>query len=429
MLGAFSYTTFKKYIICAIVLFITIATYYYLSNELSGYWYSFQVIGVLCSLFCIFIGLNTKKYIPAIIVSQLLLIVLFCLYNNIETPDDYYVYTSSVKSALNEPSFLSSMKKIIDVNANVDNLNDLGYYIPLLFLYRSFSPEAADIWMCVIKFLAHTLTCFMLLSLCDKMKIQGGGLITLLWGCNIYNAYFIIAGLKEPLFVLSIMMAIYSMYLFVIKPTLTRFVLYALLLTATYCFRASFPAYFIVAIVGFFIAKRLSSKMVITVLIAGILLATFGGLLVANYFPMIQGFLIDRENAFDSQGSMYMWLNTINAFISPYPAFSNYNQNVNLATAPYAVFHTSLAIFSIIGILDTIKEKRNLLYPFIFVAFMNSLMLIITGFAMNARYTYPLAFLYYLFIPKGIDVCHRKGYCYLYLFMVIIITILYNNRA
>lgn len=391
----------------------------------------FQYLSILLSIFFFVKGVNLrseKLFMANIALFNLLILFLFAIFDNIDIPVDTIRYQREAFQISNNKSFWGTLFHIMKSDNYIDNINDIGYLLSLSTCYLLFGEYWGNIAILVFKFVCHLLTCKIVYHLLIILLGRKSAKIsTLLWGINLYSPYLMYSGLKENIFALFVALTILSFYKLIKEVSFLHVLFFALSVLTTYGFRASYPFYFISALALYWYLKEKPSKVVLSVTIGIILIATFGSVLILEFYPQANGLFRDREVKFDSKGFSFVFLNMINAFISPYPSVTAGNQNVNLVTAAYSVFHMSFALFALTGIYHVIKYKKKNMYPLLYVFIMNSAMLIAAGFSMNARYVYPIVFAYYAFIPFGIKEYFRMRIIMPYIALVVMLTFMYNN--
>ena len=245
---------------------------------------------------------------------------------------------------------------------------------------------------------------------------------------NSYVPYFATSGLKELVFAFVVVLAVYYLYKVLQVPTLINFLLFAVFTITTFFFRAMFPIFFVFAFLTCkYFAFLLKPKIIMIAIAFGFVLVLFFSVLLQEYLPMAAGGIKDRLSM-EKANQMFKYLNVINAFVSPYPAVNSTNQVVNLTTFQYGVMNSSFAIWGILGLYHCIKEKLSDLFPAMIILLMNSFMLIIYGFAMNARYTYVTIFCLYAFVPLGLAYYFKWKYMIPYLLFILSLSFVYNMR-
>ena len=196
-----------------------------------------------------------------------------------------------------------------------------------------------------------------------------------------------------------------------------------------YCtryFRGSYPAYFAIGYLSYLGLRRFPTFFTRWFLVILIIFSIVGTSVVLQYMPELSGSIEEKEETYGS-GALQT-LAIINAFIAPYPAIANTPQNANLISMPYAIVNLSFSFFAFMGIYYATRKRISKLYPLAFVFVLNAVMLIITGFTLNARFAYPVIPIYYIFIPIGLMYAYKKRWYTIYLVGAAAITILYNIR-
>lgn len=343
----------------------------------------------------------------------------------VDRPNDSFFYASKGLQVAN-----SQFDFFTALTTSVDDQSDWGGLIFTAFGYILGGEEYGPFILVLLKILLYSWACILLYKLFDTIYENKEWLKIILGlvAFNSYVPYFATAGLKELVFVFVVVLAVYYLYKVLQVPTLINFLLFAVFTITTFFFRAMFPIFFVFAFLACkYFAFLLKPKIIMIAIAFGFVLVLFFSVLLQEYLPMAAGGIKDRLSM-EKANQMFKYLNVINAFVSPYPAVNSTNQVVNLTTFQYGVMNSSFAIWGILGLYHCIKEKLSDLFPAMIILLMNSFMLIIYGFAMNARYTYVTIFCLYAFVPLGLAHYFRWKYIIPYLLFILSLSFVYNMR-
>lgn len=343
----------------------------------------------------------------------------------VDRPNDSFFYASKGLQVAN-----SQFDFFTALTTSVDDQSDWGGLIFTAFGYILGGEEYGPFILVLLKILLYSWACILLYKLFDTIYENKEWLKIILGlvAFNSYVPYFATAGLKELVFVFVVVLAVYYLYKVLQVPTLINFLLFAIFTITTFFFRAMFPIFFVFAFMACkYFAFLLKPKIIMIAVAFGFVLVLFFSVLLQEYLPMAAGGIKDRLSM-EKTNQMFKYLNVINAFVSPYPAVNSTNQVVNLTTFQYGVMNSSFAIWGILGLYHCIKEKLSDLFPAMIILLMNSFMLIIYGFAMNARYTYVTIFCLYAFVPLGLVYYFKWKYMIPYLLFILSLSFVYNMR-
>lgn len=343
----------------------------------------------------------------------------------VDRPNDSFFYASKGLQVAN-----SQFDFFTALTTSVDDQSDWGGLIFTAFGYILGGEEYGPFILVLLKILLYSWACILLYKLFDTIYENKEWLKIILGlvAFNSYVPYFATAGLKELVFVFVMVLAVYYLYKILQVPTLINFLLFAIFTITTFFFRAMFPIFFVFAFMACkYFAFLLKPKIIMIAVAFGFVLVLFFSVLLQEYLPMAAGGIKDRLSM-EKTNQMFKYLNVINAFVSPYPAVNSTNQVVNLTTFQYGVMNSSFAIWGILGLYHCIKEKLSDLFPAMIILLMNSFMLIIYGFAMNARYTYVTIFCLYAFVPLGLVYYFKWKYMIPYLLFILSLSFVYNMR-
>lgn len=343
----------------------------------------------------------------------------------VDRPNDSFFYASKgLQVANSQFDFFTALTTF------VDDQSDWGGLVFTAFGYILGGEEYGPFILVLLKILLYSWTCILLYKLFNTIY-ENKEWIKIILGLvafNSYVPYFATAGLKELVFAFIVVLAVYYLYKVLQVPTLIHFLLFAVFTITTFFFRAMFPIFFVFAFLACkYFAFLLKPKIIMIAIAFGFVLVLFFSVLLQEYLPMAAGGIKDRLSM-EKANQMFKYLNVINAFVSPYPAVNSTNQVVNLTTFQYGVMNSSFAIWGILGLYHCIKEKLSDLFPAMIILLMNSFMLIIYGFAMNARYTYVTIFCLYAFVPLGLAYYFRWKYIIPYLLFILSLSFVYNMR-
>lgn len=426
----------KLYLLVVLVLFV--GYYFYLSNLIpfNDDWMPLQLSTLLIAIVGIFLGCTspTIKYVLWITVICQLLNHIILLNSSMPTMSgdaDSYIFAAKKVAAY--PNLFDGFKAFLHGirGSYYDELSDLGYISILSSLYFLFGEDVGNFLDIVLKICAHTATVFYIYKIfvkfvdCRNRKYYG--LISgLIFGVSVFPAYYSYGILKESYFTFVVVFSVYWLYKLANRLSIRNLMIFVACVFWSYMFREIIPLYFVVAYAMYMYLRKKNPIYIQIVVASFFVLSIIGMSIMMTVFPHLENTFAAREEKYDAS-TIGMMMNMTGPFLSPIPALSVNNVNSNLCVFSYGVINISFAYFALLGIYNTLKNGISFMYPMLFVMLLNSIMVILTGYAINARYTYIVAPLYYSFIPFGFKY-HKKLYLLIYVIATIGLTYTYNVR-
>ena len=419
----------RMYSVITGILFLTLFVYYTLSHDTNGI-LEFQILTLTLCICAILIGTKCKNLahvLLIILIFQVFSLFGMSFFNPAEDIADKENYEEFVREMMKMRSFSEIIRPITHPEVNgINDIGDMGYSLPLLLCVNLFGWDTGLFVMGMVKLLCHTLSGILIYKLVvNYIGNNNAMFVALLWGLNLNNSFFILAGLKESLFVIAVLYAVYRMYAQIRKPSLVNLIFFLVASFITILFRVVFPAFLILTYVGYFVLFNVHNKRLkyITVLITMIISIMVVLFIFSSSFQTVLA-MMEEDEEFTK---VPIYLKIINGFIYPYPCIRIDGAKANLLVASYSAVHSSFAIFAIMGIYYIIKKREKDLFPIMGVFILNTLMLIITGFSMNIRFLYPTHILYYVFVPIGLTYYFKRLIYVPYMFILFIIVFMYNQ--
>lgn len=426
----------RNHIVFISVVFI--CCYFYLSNTIpyDSDWMPLQVSTFLIAIIAIFLGsssISIKKVLWITVICQFLnhLILLNSSMPTMSGDGDNYIFVA--KKVAEYSNLLDGFKAFLHGirGSYYYELSDLGYVSILSTLYYVFGTPIADFVDIVLKICSHTATVYFMYKIFDENiscddKRSIGLLVGLIFGVNVFPAYLSYGILKESYFVFTVVLSVYWMYRLSNRFNVRNLIIFVFCVFWSYMFRGIMPLYFIGSYFLFIFLRNKNPFMTQVVVTSMFALSIVGMSIILRLFPEVETSFTARGEKYDTS-LVGMLMNITGPFISPIPALNKYNINSNLCVFSYSVINISFAYFALLGIFNTLKNGIVQMYPILFVVLLNSIMVILTGYAINARYTYIVAPLYYSFIPFGFRF-HRKIFLLFYMIGIVVLTYMYNDR-
>lgn len=393
-------------------------------NEVYSNHFFVLICLAIFTLFCFNLGVkaNIKLTLLIILFFQIVSISTIILGDVVDAPDDCITYKNIAIGYL-----IDGNDYIIE---NTLDSADWGYSFIIGVFYDFFGIQLGFLMLSFFKIFIHLCTCILIYLIGIDLYDKGvSRIIVLLWGLNLGSVYWNTAFLKEGIFCFIIIVAIFGLYKYYKISGFKRYgylLLFIIFTVLSAFFREIMPLFFIITFILFSFFKRLSTRY-LGIIILGILLLTYVATeLIAYLIPAAAGGFIQREESFS--GGIMALLNIVNPFLCPYPTLDILNnQTTNIQVAVFASYNIVLSYFVIMGLIYCIKNKLILLYPFIFILMLNSIMLIAYGFSMNYRYIYITSPLAFILMPYG-NLYYKKKFFFPYVLIITVITLMYNLR-
>lgn len=429
MIDTVSGKLLRKYTILTGIFFLALFLYYIFGYQTNGI-LEFQAMALVLGLCAIIIGSkckNLSQVLIIILVFQFFSLVGMSFFDPAEEIGDKENYEAGVREMLKMRSFSDVIKPITNPEITSDgDISDMGYSIPLYLCVYLFGWDAGMIVMGILKLLCHVLSVIIIYKLsCNYIGERNAQLVALIWGLNMNNSFFILAGLKESLFVIAVLYAVSRLYSQIQKPCLSNLVLFVFASFLTILFRAVFPAFFILTYIGYLVFFNIESKSIRYILVT--MSVAFSFYVVILIFSSSFESILIRMEEDEEFTKVPIYLKILNGFIAPYPCLRIDGAKSNLMVAAYSVIHSSFSVFAVLGMFYVIKKKIKELFPILGVLCLNIAMLVITGFSMNVRFLYPTHILYYVFIPIGLAYYYKRVYYVPYLLLLFVIVMKYNQ--
>lgn len=396
-------------------------------------WIWLHFATILNATFFLLFGKNMCNIKSIIILSAFCQVINFIFIVTSSMPEvssDAYNYKYVCQKIANYDTLCNGFKAFLHgiPGSYYYEFSDFGYVSILSTLYYLFGVIAGDIFDIFLKLIAHLYSVYFIYKLSIRLLNKDAALfVALIFGINVFASYYAFSVLKENYFIFVLLLTICQMYKFIEKKKLMNLILFVICVVWSYTFRGSLPIYFIGALFSYFILK---DRKPIYTKIYIIFLITFmfvGESVILIFYPETASTLNHRAEVYDSS-SAGLFFNLTGPFIAPIPSIASINVNSNLMIIIYSIINLSLSMFCVCGIYYVVKNGMSRLYPILFVLLYNSMMLVLTGYAINARYSYVVSPLYYMFAPIGLKYFYNKWTNFLLIFFILCITYVYNIR-
>jgi hypothetical protein len=442
---------FLLYITFAFLAFIIFLLQY---NSIDGGLVYLQAFYILSFVLCFLLGMEYNKSASVLIIFiyQIICTVVLFFYNDLYVGDpfSYSTIDSITYQNIFERTKYGTISELIDYLKNGPRLflpSDWGYPVYRYFIGKLVADNKLNFFLvCVCNACLHTvssiyvykLSCYLI----DKTKSK---IVLLFWGLNTISIYSNSNGLKETIFTLFVVLAVYHLYVFNAHKTIHHFLLMSLFVCATWFFRFYISLFIILTFFGYVVFKKIFNRYYLLLIILAFILGLFALNILTIFIPelsYVSGVFNMRLNkGFGNNGLFSQLLNFFFAFISPFPAYSVQNTTHQILFSAYSIMKVYFSFFAIYGIYHAINIQDVRIYPLIMIVILNIILCITSGFSIDYRFAYPTSFLYMILMLYGFGYFMQMKICFLkkikinksiiqtFLFSVCIgITILYNFR-
>ncbi len=342
----------------------------------------------------------------------------------------YYNYASALKDI---PSLSGAVAYLQSQDAEI---SDYGFplLLRLVFRYTS-SDNQARILLILLNSLSFAL-CSIFTYKLGRFFLQSkeAKVAMLLWGLNSCAIWSNSCGMKESVFITLITAAMYYMYCWFYRKNFKYLILTFAFILSTLFFRHYITLFLLILLFCHPVYKRLSSKLLF-LLVAGVwVLATFTSYLISTEYPLLAIIIHKQaENPEGGGGSLFrIIMNSFAGFVGPYPNFLLSNTKEALLYNPYSLLKTLISLFGLYGMFYVIKNRITALYPITFFIFLNIILVIITVFSFDYRFSYTMIPLFFILSVYGYqklrEYKYRKLLSFVYTASMLILILFYNIR-
>lgn len=323
----------------------------------------------------------------------------------IDNNADWKTYVRWASIAQRTNGFLGFYKQL---RTEAFEFADCGYPIFLYPYYALFSRFEDAYFAAIIgKTLFYMLGSWYVYKIAIRFLAKSDAKnVFLLWSLNPAGVFFNGINLKENVFVTVCVFAVYAALVF----RDTRKVLYFL----AFLFFTALTLFFRMFVTFFIFATFLASTVFRTFIkkhfyLIWIIVGILGVLVIKilmNYTPL--GFFVGQS--IGGKSGIAMPVLILMAFVSPVPAFNaDRTTPDNLLVCAYSVFTVILSWYAIYELFLIFRQKKERLYPLVFLTFFNKLLVIIAARPQEYRFQYPLAFVYVILMICGFSDASRQG--------------------
>jgi hypothetical protein len=396
-----------------------VSIYFQIKNPIHEDLFFIRIIYSVLFLTFFFTGIQygVHSAIGIVLCYQILGTIFFYLYYNFylyspfgSDPNvDSLLYQRIAEKTLNMP-----INKCFSYLQEIFSPSDWGYNIYKYFITRLIGDaEKALFVICMINACLHTISSYYLYKLAKYfVDTKEAVVIILLWGISITSLYFNTSGLKETIFLFLIVLAVYHLCAFCKSNNginkKIHFILMVIFIATTWLFRYYISLFIFLTFIGCVPLRKIYNKYFPLILLGIFLICLFGLNLLFVFMPelvyVVTSLTTSGEGIVDYVGGNLIVASIINctlAFLSPIPAFSADNVNVNLLICTYSIMKIYFSFFGLYGIYHAVKTNNINIYPIITILAFNVVLCIVASFSLEFRFAYPTSFLYNILIVYG----------------------------
>lgn len=352
-------------------------------------------------------------------------------YNNFESVDVYIYERNAVK--FQDKDYLSFLYFL---SKSVLNVSDIGYSSIIYFLYHILhNADVVRFVLLLLNTLAITVSSKYIYLICrlvdiDKRIAIGAATFYGIFPFFIVNSTM---GLKENIFCLLIVCALYYMYLFRERKSLKMLVLSMLFVWSTFLFRSAITLMLLFLYIPLLYCNENNRKrsiywgiiggIILTIVLPSLIISFTGVSL--DHVSQVTAYRIQRTG----NSSHTRWLvQALSSLFGPFPNF--------IHMAQYGILHNSgllvkcfLGFFTLAGICNIFKRLDYMLYPIVLYLLMGWIMLIFSGVALDMRYHITFFVAFVILMAKGLQEYEgRIVWFYIYALVNVLVIIQYNVR-
>lgn len=441
-LDSFTYIRLQKFVAFNFLLFIILhflLLFLFPDNLPDAGIICVQCVFYISFLLIFFIGLRLelKSLFVSVFLYQfflsVFLYVYFCYF--VESPFGYDPIDSLLYKNITEITMhmdFSQFVRHLQYYNNID-ISDYGYPFVQRWVFILLGKEAGVFGMVVLNLFFHVLTSFYLYKLSSfLLGYEESKLVVFLWGINICAVWLNVSGLKEQIFVFLVVMATYHMYIFARKRRIMNLLLFFCFVMCIWFFRYYVSLFFLIIFFFSVCFKSLYNRLFFVYCIGIVITVLFGINILVYFMPELNVIEVVRGKIAEINGSntfIYHAISTVFAFLGPIPTFLDTPKKMNLLISAYSIWKLMFSIFGIYAAYYLVKNHKVQFYPLINMVLFNTLLTIVSGYALSYRYVYITMPLYLILMVYGIKLLIKKKiYISIYICFCLLASLFFNLR-
>lgn len=387
---------------------------------------------------------NFHLYIGIFIFHLICAILSQCV--NYFVYDDFYGYNPidaqlyrSIAFDYNSVSMFDMLKGLVWRGYLFD---DFGYPIVTWFI-GSISKEYFTSLLVMVNSIVVTIGSYYLYKLSSLfVGSYYTKLIVFLWGTMPFAIYVTANGLKENVFLMFVIIALWRLYMCTIKYSLFNLILFILFCISIFMFRlvlgyAILAAYFTYIIFNNKLIKKYY-KIVLTISVVFLLLIskTVSSTIIEQRGHDIESMSESAANKItEAGGNTAVLTNYLSALFGPFPNFvsESYEKRTYITRYSFSAFVKSfISFFLIVSFGFIIKKRKTDLFPILAFGCINIIMLIFTFRTLDVRFQWPHFPVVLILSAYAYENIEKKSRIRLlnsfYIFFICILIFVYNMR-
>lgn len=267
--------------------------------------------------------------------------------------------------------------------------SDLGFPFFIQLAYSIGGAQYGNLVMIIFNSICHTLSTYMIYRLSLKfLSSNESKIIAVFWGLNLISIWLNVSGLKETIFSMIVIYTMFIYYKFYYNKSIRNLALFVMGVVGVWFFRYYLSLFFILVFIAPYVLRASYKKLLPTLLILGFVFAMTAISILGAILPELSGVDNALEQRSSEMSLIERYLTYFLAFIGPVPTIINATNVASIIFAITVFVKMILNGFGIYGIYIILKEKLSRFYPLLIFFTLNTILIIITGFSLNYRYSY-----------------------------------------
>lgn len=311
--------------------------------------------------------------------------------------------------------------------------SDLGFPFFIRLAYFIGGASYGNFVMIIFNSICQTLSTYMIYSLSLKfLSSNESKIVAIFWGLNLISIWLNISGLKESVFSMIVIYTMFFYYKFYYNKSIQNLVLFVFGVVGIWFFRYYLSLFFILVFMAPYVLRASYKQLLPILLILGFVFAMTAISILGAILPELSGVDNVLEQRSAGMSLIQRYLTYFLAFIGPVPTIINATNVASIIFAITVFVKMILNGFGIYAIYIIFKEKSCRFYPLLIFFMLNTILIIITGFSLNYRYSY-LSMPFFIIISvygfiRYKEFKYRKICFSLYTIFVFAVIILFNFR-
>ncbi len=305
--------------------------------------------------------------------------------------------------------------RVLKMEPRTASLSDWGFPTYRFIIYKLFpEPINGILALVIVNCVIHVISSYYVYKLSSRFLNNFLSIIVVsLWGFSASSVHINTCGLKETIFSLFVVLAVYHMVEIHYKHKTFHFFMFAMNVGFTWFFRNYVSIFLILVFIGCYPMQKIFYKWIV-IFVAGIFFVAFLGTdILANLLPPLKWVKISRDLRLrEFFGNNMLIANLMNfcfAWVAPIPRFNNTAEIKQVIFSGYSIFSAFFSLFGFYGILIILRKKNIKFYPIITFLICNIVLIIVTCNSLDFRFQHPTSFIYDILIVYGFAEIQQNG--------------------